>query len=64
MAKKPIPFDFILDYLFPLPVSIKAMFGVTTLYLGNKILLAFGIKPTAVIAMGYGSQLRGGIMKV
>ena len=37
--KKKIPFDFILDYLHSLEVSIKPMFGCHAIYSGGKILL-------------------------
>lgn len=32
-----IPFDFILDHLFPKKVVVKPMFGCFRLYIGNKI---------------------------
>lgn len=37
--KKKIPFDFILDYLHPLEISIKPMFGCHAIYAQGKILL-------------------------
>ena len=37
--KKKIPFDFILDYLHPLEISIKPMFGCHAIYANGKILL-------------------------
>lgn len=37
--KKKIPFDFILDYLHPLEVTIKPMFGCHAIYANGKILL-------------------------
>ncbi len=37
--KKKIPFEFILDYLHPLEVTIKPMFGCHAIYAGGKILL-------------------------
>lgn len=37
--KKKIPFEFILDYLHPLEISIKPMFGCHAIYAGGKILL-------------------------
>ncbi|MDQ7949834.1 MAG: hypothetical protein REI78_09570 [Pedobacter sp.] len=52
MAKKPIPFDFILDYLYPLDITIKSMFGVTTLYLGEKILLGLRQKHDSTASDG------------
>src|SRR5689334_9700158 len=39
MKKKPIPFEFILDYLYPLDPVIKPMFGCYALYSGEKIVL-------------------------
>ena len=36
---KNIPFEFVLDYLFPLEPVIKPMFGCHALYLGEKIVL-------------------------
>ncbi len=38
--KKKIAFDFILDYLHPLEISIRPMFGCHAIYSGGKILLA------------------------
>lgn len=35
-----IPFEFILDYLFPLKVRIKPMFGNHAIYINEKIYLA------------------------
>ncbi|TAL62745.1 MAG: hypothetical protein EPN85_01910 [Bacteroidetes bacterium] len=37
--KKKIPFQFILDYLHPLDITIKPMFGCHAIYAGGKILL-------------------------
>jgi hypothetical protein len=37
--KKSIPFEFILDYLFPFVPEIKQMFGSFSLYRGEKIVL-------------------------
>ena len=37
--KKKIPFEFILDYLHPLEITIKPMFGCHALYSNGKILL-------------------------
>ncbi len=37
--KKKIPFDFILDYLHPMEIKIKPMFGCYALYDKDKILL-------------------------
>lgn len=45
MSKHPIPFDFVLDYLYPLEVTIKSMFSVTVLYIGNKIVIGLRDKP-------------------
>ncbi len=38
MNKKPIPFAFILDYLYPIIPVVKPMFGCHALYSGEKIL--------------------------
>ena len=35
--QKNIPFDFVFDYLFPLEVKVKPMFGLFALYVGEKI---------------------------
>jgi len=35
-----IPHEFILDYLYPLPIRTKNMFGNVSIYCGDKILLA------------------------
>lgn len=35
-----IPFEFILDFLYPLPVRTKKMFGNVAIYVGEKIVLA------------------------
>jgi hypothetical protein len=40
MAEKKIPFDFILDYLHPLQIEVRQMFGTHTIYANNRILLA------------------------
>ena len=39
-TRKPqnIPFDFIFDYLYPLEVEVKPMFGMFAIYAGEKIL--------------------------
>ena len=37
--KKPIPFEFILDYLYPIVPVVKPMFGCYALYAGEKIIL-------------------------
>lgn len=36
---KPIPFNFILDYLYPIDVVTRPMFSVIAVYTGNKIVL-------------------------
>jgi hypothetical protein len=38
-GKKPIPFDFVLEYLEPLPYTVKPFFGCHGVYVGNKIVL-------------------------
>ncbi len=35
-----MPYDFILDYLYPLPVRTKKMFGNYAIYVEDKIVLA------------------------
>ena len=37
--QKNIPFDFVFDYLFPLEVKVKPMFGLFALYIGEKLVL-------------------------
>lgn len=39
MAIGEIPFDFILENLYPLEINIKSMFGMKAIYHGDKILL-------------------------
>lgn len=39
MTKKTIPFEFVFDYLLPLDVTIKQMFGLFALYINEKIIL-------------------------
>ncbi len=39
MTKKNIPFDFVFDYLVPLEVRVKPMFGLLALYVDDKIVL-------------------------
>ena len=39
MARKNIPFDFLFDYLTPLDITVKPMFGMWAVYLNEKILL-------------------------
>lgn len=39
MTQKNIPFDFVFDYLVPLQVTTKPMFGLFALYIGEKIVL-------------------------
>ena len=38
MTDKNIPFDFVFDYLTPLDITIKPMFGIWAVYLNEKIL--------------------------
>src|SRR5215218_3784242 len=37
--QKNIPFDFVFDYLFPLEVKVKPMFGLFALYIFEKLVL-------------------------
>ena len=37
--QKNIPFDFVFDYLFPLEVKVKPMFGLFAVYVDEKIVL-------------------------
>jgi hypothetical protein len=39
MAKKNIPFEFVLDYLIPLDVTVKQIFGLWAIYVNEKIML-------------------------
>ena len=39
MIRKPIPFDFILEFLHPLELRLKPMFGMQAIYHGEKVLL-------------------------
>jgi hypothetical protein len=39
-SAKPIPFDFIIDALYPLHPVTKSMFGTTAVYVGAKMVLA------------------------
>ena len=39
MIRKNIPFDFVLDYLVPLEVIIKPMFGMHAIYVAEKMVL-------------------------
>jgi hypothetical protein len=39
MTKKNIPFDFVFDYLLPVEVAVKPMFGLFAVYVGEKIVL-------------------------
>lgn len=38
-AQKNIPFDFVFEYLEPLPYVVKPFFGCHAIYLGEKIML-------------------------
>ena len=39
MMQKKIPFEFVLDYLLPLEITVKPMFGFYSIYVGKKIIL-------------------------
>lgn len=39
MVNKNIPFSFIFDYLLPLEIKIKPMFGMWSIYIDDKIML-------------------------
>ncbi|HYV95392.1 MAG TPA: hypothetical protein VE978_26700 [Chitinophagales bacterium] len=39
MTRKNIPFDFVFDYLMPLDVTVKPMFGLWAIYMNEKIML-------------------------
>ena len=39
MTQKNIPFNFVFDYLVPLEVTVRPMFGMWALYLNTKIVL-------------------------
>jgi hypothetical protein len=51
MAKK-IPFNFVLDYLYPINFELKSMFGVTTVYVNDKIVLGLREKVTSAESNG------------
>ena len=40
MARKPLPFNFLFDYLIPLEVTVKPMFGVYVIYVNERMVLA------------------------
>ena len=40
MARKELPFNFLLDYLIPLEVTVKPMFGVYVVYVNERMVLA------------------------
>lgn len=50
--KKKIPFEFVLDYLHPLEISMKPMFGCHAIYANGKILLIVRKKDTHTDANG------------
>jgi len=39
MTRKKIPFDFVFDYLVPLDITVKPMFGIWAFYVDGKIML-------------------------
>ncbi len=39
MTRRNIPFDFVLDHLMPLDVTVKPMFGLWAIYVNEKIML-------------------------
>jgi hypothetical protein len=39
MTRKNIPFNFVFDYLIPLDVTVKPMFGLWAIYVNGKIML-------------------------
>jgi hypothetical protein len=39
MTSKNIPFDFVFDYLLPIEVTVKPMFGMYAIYVDEKIVL-------------------------
>lgn len=45
IKKTSLAFDFVLDYLHPLEVKVKPMFGCHSIYAGNKILFITRKKP-------------------
>ena len=40
MVRKNIPFDFVFDYLMALKVTVKPMFGVFTIYVNKRMVMA------------------------
>ena len=51
-AKKPVPFDFVLDELSGLEVHTRPMFGCTAIYVGEKIMLVLRKKEKSDIDTG------------
>jgi hypothetical protein len=51
-VKKSIPFNFVFEYLEPLPYVVKAFFGCHAIYLGDKIVLILREKPDYTDANG------------
>ncbi len=45
-VKKTIPFNFVFEYLEPLPYVVKPFFGCHAIYLGDKIMLILRDKPS------------------
>lgn len=39
MTRKNIPFEFVIDYLTPLEITVKPMFGLYAIYVNEKIML-------------------------
>jgi hypothetical protein len=37
--RKPVPYEFVLEALFPLPIETRSMFGCLAVYVGDKIVL-------------------------
>ncbi len=44
-SEKPVPFNFVLEYLAPLHYNIKPFFGCHGVYTGNKIVLILRDRP-------------------
>lgn len=51
-TKKPIPFNFVFEYLEPLPYRVKPFFGCHGVYVGDKIMLILRDRPDHAEANG------------
>ena len=51
-ARKPLPFEFVLDALTPLSPTTRPMFGCVAIYIGPQIVLILREKPGATVDNG------------